>query len=112
MWEEIKVWLESEGFTIGRDNMKSEMNTVDWYAWRRIDGIDCECNDKPPSLVIWPYRYNHSGQIFEPAEIEIIGKRKGVWWKLKAYAIQAEDVKEKLPMIEKNLVHAWNGLGI
>lgn len=112
MLDELKLWLESEGFTVGKNHLNFEMNNVGWYAWRRIEGTDCECNDKPPSLVIWPYSMVNYGETFESVEIEITGERKGVWWKLKAYAIQAKELKEKLPMIENTLVYAWNGLGI
>jgi hypothetical protein len=46
----------------------------------------------------------------DSVELRITAEAGGVWWDLKAYSLKPEELKERLPEIERMLVSAWNGL--
>lgn len=34
--EQLREWLEQQGFCFGNNQFRGQMNDCDWYAWRRI----------------------------------------------------------------------------
>jgi hypothetical protein len=110
---EFREWLKSNKFQIHTNYCHDVWNKCNWYAcrWLAQENRRCECNDDKPGLqlVIRPY---NSADIFNSrsATFEITGKTKGVWYNLKAYSINIDDVPEKLDDISKSLTRAWDAL--
>jgi hypothetical protein len=106
-------WLEANNFWIYSSYKDDPWNECNWYACRRFaqESRRCECNSDKPGLqlVIRPY---HSTDITNSrtATFEIIGKTKGIWYNLKAYSINIDDVPEKLDEVSESLVRAWEAL--
>ena len=108
--EELKQWLIASGFHIAPNPVKHDINDCPWYAYRRTKGtVDCQCNDKPPSLCITPFEFYIRDQLIQSVEVSIIGEQD-VWWNLKAYSLSYDTLKDKLPTVESQLVRAWNAL--
>lgn len=110
--DEFREKLQSEGWRIAPNNIAHKLNLCDWYAWSADrDGItpDCTCNDKPPSLVIYPSDGEYSGHRLDSLEIAITGETKtGEWLQLKAYSIKSNEFDAKWPIVRARLVAAWS----
>ena len=71
----------------------------------------CTCNERPPSLILWPYSspFNkHNAETHDSVEFEITGEAKGNWFKLKMYSVDMAEAIDKIPAAEKYLGGAWN----
>jgi hypothetical protein len=117
--DSLREWLQSQGFRCSVNGLRSEHNLCDWYAWRRsvLDARRCECNDTKEGvqIVVQPYTHDIDGLPESSAarnsvELRITAEAGGIWWDLKAYSLKPEELRERLPEIERMLVSAWNGL--
>lgn len=110
--DEFREKLQSEGWRVAPNNIAGLSNKCDWYAWSTDrDGIepDCACNDKPPSLIIYPYDGWHGKTRLDSIEIFITGETKtGEWLQLKAYSIKPNEFDAKWPIVRARLVAAWS----
>jgi hypothetical protein len=109
--DELKAWLASSGFTVTANPMRHELNDCEWYAYRRLSSPahDCECNDRPPQIIVHPHSFSVNDRTIESVEVEITGEC-GNWWKLTGYGVACEELPGKLAGIEVNLIAAWNAL--
>lgn len=107
---ELKEWLAENGFTLSPSTgMHSKYNTADWYAWSRIDSAaPCEHNNHT-IIEVWPTISTINGR-HESAHLEIVGEANGAWWKLQAYGLSPDDVRDRYDSIANGLVTAWNAL--
>jgi hypothetical protein len=109
---ELRDWLIGQGFKLAANGHKSRDNTCVWYAYRRstIPARTCECNEKSTmQLVVTPY--SHIGQPgWTSVEVDVTGEAGGVWYKLQAYSLKPDELREKLPAIEAALMAAWNAI--
>lgn len=110
--DEFRAELESEGWRIAPNNMAVEHNLCNWYAWDvNRTGItpDCACNDKPPSLIVYPYDGWMQKHRLDSMEIVITGETEtGEWLSLKVYSIKPGQFSEKYPIARARLIAAWN----
>ena len=110
--DDFREWLTNHGFRAAPDSLGSRDNACDWYAYRRstIPARPCECNDKPNmQLVVKPYIHRDTPG-WTSAEVDVTGETGGVWFKLQAYSLKPDELREKLPAIESALIAAWNAL--
>ena len=104
--DQFKSQLQQDGWAISNHTL--ENRGVDWYAWKSLDGVpDCECNQKPPSICIMPWRLHHGAIVLESCEVEVAGKAKGQWIRLEAYSVRIDEAIECLPRITEQLRAAW-----
>lgn len=110
--EELKTWLEANGFKTGIDGLKIQDDQCDWYAYKNtVGGRACECNDRSPQLFIKPCVLDFpNGLHYATAEVEIIGEANELWWTLKAYSVGFHEIPDKIESIERSLLAAWNAL--
>jgi hypothetical protein len=112
--EQLRAGLEAAGWRIDRDSMRDPMNRCDWYAWmpkRPADWPDCECNDKPPSLVIWPsYLRLPDGREMAGVEFEVTGESGGRWFKLRMYSVQPNEALAAAEEAVAGLGAAWTAI--
>ena len=114
--DDFRAALEAAGWVINRNSVAEEWNGCNWYAWQRqrIDGPDCECNDKPPGLMVWPHvfsaefvrRHNvpsNNGSV----ELELCGELGGNWLKFRAYSLTPAEFFDSLPLASRQLSAAW-----
>lgn len=106
----LREWLISQGFRCELNRLRSQENECNWYAYKRsvLPARRCETNtDKPGvQIVVYPYRMSARSVV----EVELVGEANETWWNLSAYGLLPEELKLKLPQIEKSLVAAWNAL--
>ena len=106
----LRTKLETLGFTTGQNHQSMPENECRWYAWRPLaGGRDCECNEKPPSLIVTPYLYTIRDRQYTSTEVAVTGQR-GEWFHIKAYSVNPEALPEALPQIEAAIGRAWNAL--
>jgi hypothetical protein len=107
----LKTWLAQNGFKVAANPMRHELNDCEWYAYRRLatPARDCECNDKPPQIIVKPHSFEISERVIESAEVEVTGEQ-GNWWNLTAYGIRCEELPGKIAAIEADLIAAWNAI--
>lgn len=113
--EKLRADLVLAGWRIERNNLNDRMNLVDWYAWhpkRPDDWPNCQSNDKPPSMCIYPYAFNLPQQekTFANVEVEVCGELAGRWYKLRSYSITAGEAMAALPKITESLGAAWKAI--
>lgn len=111
--DELRTWLEEQGFKVYKNSLGKPENECNWQAFRRtsLPCSECETNDgKPVQLAVSPYAYEIMGRRWEYAEIELTGEADGHWFNLSAYRMKPEELKAKLEGVEKSLVAAWNAL--
>lgn len=112
--EQLATWLKSQGFTVAPNSIASEWSMCKWYAWRRssLPARRCECNDDKQGIqiVVNPHRMNIRVVTRDSVTLEIRGEAASVWWKLEAYDLKCEEVRDRLSNLEGRLVAAWNAL--
>jgi hypothetical protein len=110
--QKLRVTLESQGFTTGANNLAGQHNDCRWYAWRRLPAgaRDCDCNEKPPSLIVTPHLFSMRDRQYASVEVSVTGQKDNPWFALKAYSIGVDELPESLPQIEAALLRAWNAL--
>lgn len=114
--DELREWLTSQGFRAAEDGLRHDGNQCNWYAYKRsaIPARECECNDgKPMQIVVKPHRFLHHsapGGAWESVEVDVTGEVGGLWFKLQAYSVTQDELRERLGEIERNLIAAWNAL--
>lgn len=108
--KDLYAQLESAGWMFGSEIDKG--TGVTWYAYRRlIDGADCACNDKPPSLLIKPYSLDFPGSNLRSVNFEIRGQlASGRWVEFAVYGVRYEDVLLQAPSCTEVLLKAWNAV--
>jgi hypothetical protein len=109
---ELREWLTTQGFRVSPDNLSSQSNLCNWYAWRRSDltARECECNEgKPAQIVVKPCEM-HFSHVHRSAEVRVTGEALGIWFDLKAYSVPIEELQQRRPEIEAALIAAWNAL--
>lgn len=106
--EQLKTALADQGFSFGVDHLRN--TGIDWYAWRRLTNVpDCQCNDKPPSLVIYPYHVRLQDRDWFSVEIEVTGQiHDERWIKAKLYSVPMDEAIAHLPHAERVLSVVWN----
>lgn len=113
--DELKPFLEADGFKIGANPIPGRDNLCTWYAYRRseIEARPCECNDKKRmQIVVNPHHYILPGHEHQGVEVDVCGEAGGIWFKLQAYSIRPDELPENLHSIERSLIAAWNALTI
>jgi hypothetical protein len=116
--DDFRTQLAEAGWAITRNGLQGEHNACDWYAWRRdrIDGPDCECNDKPPGFVVWPYLFSgafvdqHGVQNAGSVTVEICAEHGGQWLKLQVYSLSPALFFERWPLAARQLTAAWGAV--
>lgn len=115
--DDLRAWLLVHGFQCAPDPIGERDNACNWYAYRRseIPARECECNErKTMQLVVTPYKYHGCGNSHAPdwqsAEVNVTGEAGGVWYKLAAYSMPHDTLREKLGEVEQSLIAAWNAL--
>lgn len=66
----------------------------------------CETNDRL-CIHINEYQFKDSHPQYE---VSIVAERHSLWWDLKAYSLNAEELVNKIESIENNLIAAFNSL--
>ena len=111
--DELKSWLESQGFRDYHNGMAFSENRCKWYACKRYPSqYVCELNDDKEGvqIVIWPYEWEINGHHCKSVEVDLTGEAGGIWYKLQAYSLLWDDLPHKLPEITESLIKAWESL--
>ena len=110
--DEFRAELEAAGWRVSLNSLAGHQNICNWYAWdvNRADITpDCACNDKPPSLVVYPYDGWIRSHRLDSLEAVITGETQtGEWLSLKAYSIKPDQFAEKYPITRSRLIAAWH----
>ena len=110
--DEMREWLVTQGFRVAHDDLNRD-NECNWYACRRIalPARECECNTgKPMQLVVRPHKLTHTLGNWESAAVDVTGEAGGTLYKLHAYSLKHDELRERLGEIETSLISAWNAL--
>jgi hypothetical protein len=111
--DELRKWLVSRFFRCYKNYLPSEFDECNWYACRRtlLQSRECECNDgKPVQVVVRPFSMSIHGQEHRSADVDVTGEAGGIWYKLSAYGLSHEELRERLYEVEIRLIDAWNAL--
>ena len=110
--QELKEKLKKKQYTISKQ-ADFENTGINWYAYKTsIDTQDCTCNDKPPQIIITPWRIDIShteNETLYSSEISIKGEILGKHWiDIKLYAVPWKDLLPNLDLFERILADTWN----
>lgn len=112
--EELRDRLQELGWRIAKNNVRKEYNEADWYAWQAnrhdVDWPDCECNDKPPSIIIEPHQFQIGEHEVSSVEFIVTGEAGGNWYNLRLYSVPFHDVEAKIGTAIKTLGAAWGAV--
>jgi hypothetical protein len=109
----LKAALEAANFKCSADVCASQHNECNWYAYRptTFEARECGHNEgKRMQIVVRPYLFTHGGVQHSSCSLDVTGEVKGIWVKLEAYSLAADELLQRLPEIEQMLIGAWNGL--
>lgn len=114
--DRLRKWLEDQGFRIAKEHTNKD-NGCNWYAYRRSALPARVCTGNPEKVgqqvVVQPFLL-HNGpapMTWSSVEVSVRGAcQDGVWFILKAYAIEQDELMQSLPSIERRLIAAWNAL--
>lgn len=103
----MREWLVENNFILYKANQTYGCN---WVAIKKIEDVpDCACNEKQPQFAVTPATSQLKS--IERCEIGISAETPNeVWFELKAYSLTADELKEKLPDIERQLIGAWRAV--
>lgn len=108
----LKSNLEEMGFKFSQNTLKSDFNTISWYAWKKFPNdsqYDCKTNEKPPTIVVYPYECIYDNVLSNSIEVEITGElSNNIWTNFKLYSITFEEFFEKYDSIINILYKSWN----
>lgn len=106
--DQLKAALTEQGFTIGSEQLRNR--GIRWYAYRRMNAApDCTSNDKPPSLIVWPFHLAIDGRDWYSTEFEITGQINGTdWITSRIYSVPMDECLDTLPRAERVLTSVWN----
>lgn len=112
--DDLREWLISQGFKCSIDHLGHQHNACNWYAYRKssFEARECECNGgKSMQVVAKPFRLVLEGaKDHTSVELEVTGEAGGIWYKLSAYSLSQEEIRDRLGDIEQSLIAAWNAL--
>ena len=71
----------------------------------------------PAQIVVRPHRFEHASAptpsgAWESVEVDVTGEASGIWWKLQAYSLKPDELRERLSEIEGALIAAWNAIPV
>lgn len=111
---ELRSCVAAAGWRIERNPLRDEFNECDWYAWqskRPPDWPDCECNDKPPSMTMWPsFGHLPGAREFGSVEFEVNGEMGGRWFQLRMYSVKPDEAMRAADEAVTALGAAWKAL--
>lgn len=111
--EQLRAAFEGAGWRIDRNPMLGEGNECDWYAWmsqRPTGWPDCEYNNKPPSLIAWPFLGRRpDGRGVDGVTFEVTGETHGRWLKLQMYTVRPDEAVQAANEAVIMLGAAWIG---
>jgi hypothetical protein len=108
--ESLRAALKPMGFQY---QVASSGDRASSFFYRRVETKrPCLCNDRDQVLI-----YAYAPTSYSPTwsfEVELTGEFiKDSWAKLMVYSIRGlPELLEKLPRIQRNLVAAWEALGV
>lgn len=117
--DSLREWLKSQGFSVSQDYPQRD-NGCNWYAYRcsALPARECECNGgETMQIVVRPHLFKHASAptpsgAWESCEVDVTGKANNIWFRLMAYSLKPEELRERLPEIEAALIAAWNAIQI
>lgn len=82
---------------------------VRMFDFGRIDGPNCLCNDRPPSLHVmaWPDMTLNSQQITGTIKFQIFGESPFGWLDFSFYGIEREKAVDKIQEAKRILGESW-----
>ena len=82
-------------------------NTIYYKTFPELSEKDCECNEKPPQIVITEFVQNDIPQY----ELDLRAEYgDGEWVKLQIYAIETKNLQKTLDTKVRSLYNMWNKL--
>ena len=114
--DDLKSALESAGWRIGKQSLRSDDDDVPWYAWLpstvadRANMTHCVSNEKPPAFCIEPHEFKHQSGTHRSVEFRVCGAvgEKEHWLDLRLYSVPMDECLDTIPDAIKLLVAAWN----
>lgn len=94
--------LTQEGWRQNNNGLRRDGDSLFCQREQRVGLPACECNKKPPPIVI--NRASWDGHPWS-YEVELTGERNGIWLKLMAYSLRSEEeVRQGIEMVK----NAWS----
>lgn len=108
--EQVTDWLESKGFRKYR-NTPARVFDLDYIlckTYREFGVPDCQCNDKPPQIVVELYRFEfHNQSPHQCIKLEITGADSSGQWPHISYSLQLNEIEENFDKLVEKLYGAW-----
>jgi len=107
-FKSIQKWLVQTGFKQYPSTLSK--NALSYEYREKIDGPDCDCNDKPPAIhakLHPPIPIDHN--IVGPdIQFEIFGEQNEMWLKIELYSIDTYMLDNEFNLIIKRMTRIWN----
>lgn len=100
--DDLRTWLQSQGFTCDRQPVPDRDNLANWYAFRTW----WSPSTPQHTLQVRPFKLQLGSRQLEMADVAIVREIDGVAYELKAYSLGFDTLREKLDDIAQRLVRA------
>ena len=110
---DLKQWLEQNGFDIKQDNI----NTDSWVAHKRMWGDWAfpprmsSSAPVPPCMTVKPHVFADGKVSTEYGDVILAEYVNGLWCEIAFKGVQPDAIRQHYQWIETRLVNAWGALG-
>lgn len=100
--DDLRTWLQSQGFTCERQPVPDRDNLANWYAYRVWNSPSTPQH----TVQVRPFKLQLGPRQLEMADVAVVREVDGVAYELKAYSLGFDVLREKLDCIAQRLVEA------
>jgi hypothetical protein len=111
--DDLRAWLQAQGFACAPNPVPDLDNLVNWYAFRRqaVTGPQAEQAEQAEQTVhVRPHRLQLGDRVLEIADVVVVFQLEDLSYELKAYSLSFDQLKQRLPAVSANLLAAWGAV--
>lgn len=104
--DDLRAWLQAQGFACAPNPVPDRDNLVNWYAFRRHAVTD----QAEQTIHVRPHKLQLGDRVLEIADVVVVAQIEDVSYELKAYTLGIDQIKQSLDTVSASLLAAWSAL--
>jgi hypothetical protein len=108
--DDLRAWLQAQGFACAPNPVPDRDNLVNWYAFRRQAVTGPQAEHTEQTVHVRPHKLQLGDRVLEIADVVVVFQLEDLSYELKAYSLSFDQLKQRLPEVSTNLLAAWGAL--
>lgn len=112
--DDLRAWLQAQGFACAPNPVPDRDNLVNWYAFRRhavtARRPGAVTNQAEQTIHVRPHKLQLGDRVLEIADVVVVAQIEDVSYELKAYSLGIDQTKQSLNGVSASLLAAWSAL--